>query len=145
VQAARPYLPPEVPRPWPCVEDAPFWAACAERRLVFQACAACGRLRHPPGPRCPHCRSGDVRWTPAPPAGRVFSYTVVHHPMHEATAASVPYNVVLVEFPGLDGVRLVSNVVDAQPGQLEVGLEVELCWEPTGDGGFLPRFRRGAP
>jgi uncharacterized OB-fold protein len=71
----------------------------------------------------------------------VFSYTVIHHPAHPGVAASVPYNAALVEFPGLDGVRLLTNIVDAESDQLHIGIAVELFWEPHGSS-FLPRFKR---
>ena len=38
----------------------PFWDGCAAGELRMQACGACGRLRFPPRPMCPWCRSTDV-------------------------------------------------------------------------------------
>lgn len=134
-----PYLPDALPFPEPHPESAPFWAHCRSRRLCFQACAACGRLRHPPGPRCPACRSDAVAWREAPPRGRIFSYTVAHHPADDSVRGRGPYNVILVEFPELPGVRLVSNLIDAEPA---VGMAVALVWEDGPAGQPLPRFRR---
>lgn len=111
------------------------------RQLCFQQCAACGTFRHPPGGRCPSCHSTSARWIEAPSIGHVYSYTVVHHPGHPAAAAAVPYNVVLVEYPECGGVRLVSNVVDAGPGELAVGSSVELVWDEGSNGRHLPRYR----
>ena len=72
----------------------------------------------------------------------VFSYTIVHHPLHPAVAAIVPYNVVVVDFPECGHVRLVSNVIDVMPKQIRIGMEVSLTWETTGNSMLVPRFRR---
>ena len=44
-----------------------------------------------------------------------------------------------------DDVRLVSNVIDAAPGEMAVGLRVTLAWDEIENGMFLPRFRKAAP
>jgi len=133
------YLPTGLPRPRPTPDDAPFWAACRERRLVFQRCAACGRFRHPPVPVCPACRSPAVTWTEAFGPARLYTFTEVHHAAHAAVRERLPYVVAVVEFPAMDGVRLVSNLVDGTPPR--IGAALELVWEDAGEGLFLPRFR----
>ena len=138
-----PYLPEWVPVPSPPLDARRFWDYCAERQLMFQTCAACHLPRHPPAPLCPVCRSTTEAWIEAPRVGEVYSYTVVHHPSHESVAAALPYNVVLIVFPGLQGVRLVSNLIDVAAEDLAIGMKVELAWEPARDGLWLPRFKRG--
>jgi uncharacterized OB-fold protein len=72
----------------------------------------------------------------------VFSFTWVHTAAHESVAQSLPYNVAVVEFPALPGVRLISNVMGVGPGELAVGDALSLAWDPAGEAMFLPRFRR---
>lgn len=72
----------------------------------------------------------------------MFSYTVVTHAVHAALVQSVPFNVILVEFPDAPGVRLVSNLIDTAPEELEVDQVVELLWDDLDSGISLPRFRR---
>ena len=136
------YLPVEGPDP--TVEDAPFWDACKRRELVFQACADCGRVRHPPVPACPHCRSMRIDWRPAGTRGRLFSYTIVHHPVTEALKAHVPFNVAIVAFPDCQGVKLVSNVIDARPDEMRIAMPLDLVWQEAANGWPLPRFRKAA-
>lgn len=136
-----PYLPANLPFPEPAFDSRGFWDHCANRRLMFQACGECAKPRHPPTPLCPYCQSTEQTWIEAPKVGRVYSYTIVHHPSHDAVRDSLPYNVALIDFSDLPGVRLVSNVIDAGPDDLSVGLEVTLCWERHGET-WLPRFRR---
>jgi uncharacterized OB-fold protein len=134
------YFPGVFPAVAPTLDDRPFWQFCAARRLCFQRCADCSRYRHPPGPICPRCQSANVEWGEAPAVGRIFSFTIVHH-AHPMAQAVAPYNVALIEFAERDGVRLVSNVVDAAPDELAVGREVALAWDQDGGGQWLPRFR----
>jgi len=131
-------------RPDPNVDDAPFWTHCAARRLTFQRCTACGRVTHPPIGVCPACQSFERTWIDAPPDARVYSFTWVHTAAHESVAQSLPYNVVVVEFPALPGVRLISNVVDVVPGELAIGDALTLAWEDVGESVVLPRFRKSA-
>ena len=135
------YFGPTMPRPEPNMDDAGFWQHCARRTLAFQACADCGAPRHPPTPVCWRCRSTRVAWREAPALAEVFTFTVVHHAVHEAVAERAPYVVALVAFPALPGPRLVTNLTDVDPAAVHIGMRVELWWDDIGDGMFLPRFK----
>lgn len=128
-------------RPEPILDDREFWAHCAQRRLMFQCCADCSAPRHPPTPVCPRCRSMRVGWVQAPPRAEIFTYTVVHHPLHEAVQERLPYVVALVSFPELPGPRLVTNITDVEPRDVCIGMPVSLWWDDIGEGMYLPRFR----
>jgi len=136
-----PYLPAELPFLETAHEQAEFWAHCRQRRLLFQACGECGRPCHPPLPICPGCQSARRVWRQAPLPARLYSYTVVHHASHPAVKAHLPYNIALVEFPALPGVRLISNVVEVPPTALVIGMALELIWQDGANGQPLPRFR----
>ena len=136
------YLPPELPAPAPDEDDAQFWGYCNERRLMFQQCPRCGTLVHPPLPVCPGCQSLECAWVEAPAQASLFSFTWVHTAAHESVRAYLPYNVAVVEFPEMPGVRLISNVIDAERGALRVGDSLTLAWERGWEGQMLPRFRR---
>ncbi len=88
-------------------DDAFFWDAAADDRLVIQRCADCGRLRHPPAPMCGHC--GSLSWDTAPSAGRgrITSWMYSLHPNRPDDEHRI---VILVQLD--EGVRLVSNLVD---------------------------------
>jgi uncharacterized OB-fold protein len=136
------YLSARLPMPDPAPEARPFWEYCRQKRLMFQRCGDCGQAVHPPSARCPACQSANRTWVAAPGGARVFTYTVIHHAADDSVAEAVPYNVVVVEFPDLAGVRLVSNVIDAAPDQLRVGMALRLVWEEGPNGQWLPRFAR---
>lgn len=128
--------------PTPNADDAAFWDNCARRRLAFQRCLGCRTVTHPPIGVCPACQSMQREWVDAPERARIFSFTWIHTAAHDSVAGRLPYNVAVVEFSELPGVRLVTNIVDVKPGELAVGDSLALVWEDAGDAGPLPRFRQ---
>ncbi len=136
------YLPEAVPGPQLNVDDQAFWSYCQQRELRFQRCSSCGRFRHPPGPACSQCLSFTSEWVRTPEQGVVFSFTIVHHPAHPAVTDVVPYNIVIVDFPECGHARLVSNLIDATPEEIHIGMKATLVWETAGNGLLVPRFRK---
>jgi 3-oxo-4,17-pregnadiene-20-carboxyl-CoA hydratase alpha subunit len=125
-------------RPRPAINrDNAFWfEAAREHRLVIQRCASCGALRHPPAPCCPTCRSFDWDTVEASGRGVVHSFVVNHHP--QVPGFDYPLPVVLVELD--EGVRLVANVVGLEPDDIEIGLPVRLAWIDADPELSLPAF-----
>ena len=119
----------------------PFWEAAARHRLVVARCADCGRHRSPPTPFCPGCRSQAIDWTESSGRGVVYSYTVVAREIMPGMADNLPYVPAVIELPDAGGVRLISNVVDAELDAIRVGAEVEVVWDRHEDGVTVPRFR----
>lgn len=114
-----------------------FWDAIAEHRLVIQRCGDCGALRHPPRPMCPRCNSLARDTIEASGRGEVFSFVMPQHPQYPWI--EYPYVVVLVDLE--EGVRLVSNLSDIAPDDVEIGMAVEVFFEHFDDGLVLPQFR----
>ncbi len=116
-----------------------FYGWCRERELRFQRCSHCGTWRHPPRELCAECRSFDWDWARADGTGSVFTYTIVARALHPAFAGRTPYAAVVVELA--EGVRLLSRVVNCPPADLQIGLPVEVDFEPVTDTITLPVFR----
>lgn len=133
------WFPDTMPSPMANLDTLPWWRAAAEERLTLQRCADCGRLRNPPAPICPRCRSREFDWPEVQGTGYIYTYTVVHRPV--AADQTLPFIIIAVELDGTDGTRLLSNLVDADPERVAVGQRVELVWERMGPEVALPRFR----
>ena len=118
-----------------------FWEHCAKHELRFQCCRDCGAYRFPPLSGCRHCGSTQTQWIRVSGRSQVFSYTTVAHPALPQLKDHVPYSVVVVEFDDAPGVRMVSNVLDAAPEEVHVGMALELVWDEPRPGVVLPRFR----
>lgn len=116
---------------------APYWEGARRGELLLQHCRACADCWHPPLPRCPSCLSPDVDWRPSSGAGRVYSYTVIHHATHPAVEDHVPYLVALVELR--EGPRMVANIRDCPADDVYVGMPVRVAFEPCGPA-TLPQF-----
>ena len=98
-------------------------------------------MQHPPRELCTRCHSAELTWTPLSGRGRVFTYTVAHHPIGPLTR-HVPYNVVSVALEEAPDVRVVSNLVDVPADELGIDMPVSVVWEAVSEELHLPRFRR---
>lgn len=116
-------------------DDGVIMAGAGEGVLRLRACGQCGAVCHPPLPMCPHCQS--VAWEHRPASGRarLHSWLVSIRPdqQHET-----PRIVIVVELE--EGVRFVSNLVDAPLAALAEGMALELCFRADGEM-MLPLFR----
>ncbi|MBS0366312.1 MAG: MaoC family dehydratase N-terminal domain-containing protein [Proteobacteria bacterium] len=132
-------VPKSIPHPRPAVthDNAFFWEGIKARRLLVQCCAACGRLRHPPGPMCPQCRSLEWRTVEASGRGTIHSFVVMHQP--RLPALHYPLTILLVELA--EGVRVVANLLEAGAQQLQIGRAVALDFVEVEPGYLLPAFR----
>ncbi|MBE1530762.1 bifunctional MaoC family dehydratase N-terminal/OB-fold nucleic acid binding domain-containing protein [Actinomadura algeriensis] len=126
-------------RPRPAINpDNAFWfEAAREHRLVVQRCADCKSLRHPPGPACPQC--GSFQWDTVESSGdgHVYTFTVNHHPRHPAF--EYPLVVAVIELA--EGTRLIANMTGVAPEDVEVGMPVVLDWLDADPDLSLPIFR----
>ncbi len=116
----------------------PFWDAAREERLLIQHCPVCARWVFYPRKRCPHCWADELEWREASGRAHVASFTTVERPGHPAFADDVPYVVALVDLE--EGPRMLTNIVELTPRDLDVGDPVEVVWQhhPTHS---LPQFR----
>jgi uncharacterized OB-fold protein len=130
----------------------PYWDGCLAGELRMQACGSCGRLRFPPRPMCPWCRSVSVEWPVMSGTGTVWSVAVPHPPLLPAYAEVAPYNVVVVELDEDPTLRLVGNVVatpngplnEVDPHSIAIGDRVRVVFADPGppDGVSMPRWVR---
>jgi uncharacterized OB-fold protein len=133
------FFPDGMPPPLVDSTTLPWWQAAAEHRLVVQRCTACEHTRHPPAPVCPECRSADSDWQELSGRGEVYSYTSVYRPI--AAGQELPYVIAVIALEAAGGIRMISNLVDLNPDELEIGLPVEVVWEDMSAELAVPRFR----
>jgi len=123
--------------PPPPLDAAFFWEGVQRDELRIQRCTSCGRLRHPPRPMCPYCRSLDSDYKVAGGRGQVYSFVVHHRP--EVPGREHPFAVVLVQLE--EGTRVVGNVIDCPPEQVQIGMPVQVTFAPNSTGRKLPQWR----
>ena len=128
------------PRPALNADNAFWFEAAKEHRLVIQRCVACGTLRHPTGPMCGQCRSLDWDTVDASGRGIVYSFVVNHHP--QIPGFEYPLVVATIELE--EGTRLIANMTGVAPADVEIGMPVELDWIDADPDLTLPAFRPAA-
>ena len=131
-------------------DGAGFWEGTLLDELRIQACGGCGRLRFPPRPMCPHCRSTESEWRTMSGRGTIWSFVVPHPPLLEAYQAAAPYNVVVVSLDEDPGIRLVGNLVasgagpinEVDPDSIRIGQPVRVVFHRIAEDTALPRWVR---
>ena len=114
-----------------------FWTGGEDGTLRFLRCQSCQQFVHPPVPVCPGCLGSEL--APEPVSGRatVHSFTVN---VQEWIPGSEPYVIGLVSIDEQPDVRLITNLVDCDPDDIEIGSPVEVVFEHQQDV-YLPLFR----
>lgn len=128
-------------RPRPAVNAwaRPFWDGTQEGKLLIQRCGACSKAVFYPRIACPHCGADELAWEQACGRGTVYSYTVVMNNAPSRFLAEVPYVVAVVRLE--EGVQMLSNLVDCDPGRLACDMPVEVAFRRIDDEFTLPVFR----
>ncbi|MEX0875433.1 MAG: bifunctional MaoC family dehydratase N-terminal/OB-fold nucleic acid binding domain-containing protein [Actinomycetota bacterium] len=127
----------EKPQGAPPRDAAFFWEGVEAEELRIQRCDGCGKLRHPPRPMCPHCRSLDWDYVVSSGRGEVYSFVVHHRP--EVPGREHPFTVGLIELE--EGTRIVGNVIDYPPADVRIGLGVQVAFLENQRGQKLPQWR----
>lgn len=130
--ATRPAL---TPNP----ETEPYWEAAGRRELVLPRCSNCGEAWFPPSAACPSCSAFEHEWAHTSGRGEVVTYTVVHRAPGPAFAERVPYVLAVIELA--EGPRLLTNVLECPPGEVQVGMPVEVTFEEIAQDVVVPQFR----
>jgi uncharacterized OB-fold protein len=125
--AAGDPLPATPPDPGP--DDAPFWEAAADDRLVLPRCLGCGTFIWYPRAFCPECHTSAIEWVPATGRGTIYSFTVTHRGAGQ-WAGRAPYVIAYVELE--EGPRVLTNIVGVDPDAVRIGEAVTAVFEPAG-------------
>lgn len=129
-----------IPLPRPTPLSRPFWEGCRDGVLRVQRCADCGEHVFIPQPLCTRCQSDALAWVESAGRGTLYSFTTVHRPPHPAF--EVPYVVAIVTLD--EGFHVLSNLVDCAPGDLRIGMPLEVTFRRASDEITLPVFRPAA-
>lgn len=121
----------ERPVPRPSDFSHPFWEATKERRLLLQYCRDSGRYQFFPRPVSLFTGRRRLEWREASGRGRLYTFTVVHHPYTPAWTDHVPYVVGSVELE--EGVRIMAHIVNCAPDAVTIGMRLRLAWEARGE------------
>lgn len=116
---------PARPLPVPISLSQPFWDAVRDHRLTVQRCRTCGRWEWTPTEFCGYCHTETLEWTPVSGNGTVYAYSVVSRP--QTPGFTAPYVVAIVRLD--EGVRMLSTLVDVDPDDVRIGMDVVVTFE----------------
>jgi uncharacterized protein len=116
-------------RDLPTVEDESraFWDAAHAGRLLIASCRSCGIVHHYPRPFCPSCWSDDVALIEASGRATLYTYSTVYRNELPPFSDRVPYVAAVVELE--EGPRLMTNIVDCDPGALRIGMALRVTFQ----------------
>lgn len=128
---------PTKPGPRLTTWNRPYFAQA--RDLYLQHCNRCGTWVFYPRAVCPACLSDEaLEWRQASGEGTILSYSLVHRPQHPGFYDDVPIPLVAVQLK--EGPTVISELVDADPDEIAIGLPVRVVRVPVDDENTLPKF-----
>jgi uncharacterized OB-fold protein len=104
-------------------------------------CTSCGYYLHPPSPRCPKCLSDAIEPQAVSGRGSVYTFTINRRAW--VPGLEVPFVLAIVELDEQSDLRLMTNIVDCTPEEVEIGMPVEVTFVQRSDA-FVPLFRPAA-
>ena len=120
----------------------PFWDGCKEHKFKLFRCKVCGAWYWPVA----SCRNhknepymGNMEWVEASGRGKVFTFNIHHVAFNPVFKDDVPYVYALIELE--EGPMFGTNIVGCEPGEVKVGMPVEVVFEDITEEFTLPKFR----
>jgi uncharacterized OB-fold protein len=114
-----------------------FWEGTAEGHFLVQRCQGTGRHQWYPRAHSIHDFHAAVDWIEATGRGRLYSFSVVYQ---THTDIKTPYVLAIIELE--EGVHVSGNIVDVPIEEIEIGMPLEVTFEPLAEGIMLPQFTR---
>jgi len=118
-------------------ENRYFWTSGESGRLQLLRCGACRSWVHPASPICPRCMTRGPQPEAVSGLGTILTFTVNHQPWRPGVP--VPFVIAIVELDEQPGLRLTTNIVGCEPGDVQIGRRVRVRFERHEDV-FLPLF-----
>lgn len=111
------------PMPIPTPTTMPFWEALAEHKIRIQYSPSSGRYVFYPRVLAPGTLADDLEWREISGAGTLYTFTVAYRAVAPHFAEHVPQLLAVVQWG--EGPRFATEIVNAEPTQLRVGMRVQ--------------------
>lgn len=117
-----------LPKPTPTTQA--FWDGAKKGKLMLQYDPV--KRKYQFWPRANSVRTGrrNLQWRETSGKGELYSYTVTHVPT-PGFEDRVPYVIGLIELD--EGVRIIANMLNVTPDDVEIGMRVKVAWEKLSD------------
>ncbi len=119
-------------------ETGPYWQHLSEHRMSILRCQACKNWIHPPLVACPECQSTDLKFEPIAGTGTVYTYTISF--VAFGVGIKTPYVLALVDLDEQPSLRIVTNIVNSELGDVTFGMKVRVVYYDANPEVTLPFF-----
>lgn len=117
-----------------------YWEGCKGHELLIPRSKVSGEYFFYPRAYSPgEEMSKEIEWVRSRGLGKVWTYAVHHMGPTKAYKGEPPYVVALVELG--EGVKIMTNVVGVEAGDVYIGMEVEVVFDDVTDEVTLPKFK----
>jgi hypothetical protein len=120
-------------------ETKPFWDACKNHELILPKSKETNEFFFYPRALSPGDDMAEVEWGKASGKAKVWTYSIHHMGPTKAYKGDGPYVVALVETE--EGVKMMTNIVDCDPNDVHVGMDVEVVFDDVTEEVTLPKFK----
>lgn len=121
-------------------ETKPYWEGTKNHELLIPRSKESGEFFFYPRALSPgEDMSENLEWVKASGKAKVWTYAIHHMGPTKAYKGDPPYVVALVELD--EGVKMMTNIVDCDPHDVKVGMEVEVVFDDVTDEVTLPKFK----
>ena len=131
----------EYKKPLPVIQpySQAFWDATNDGKFLIQHCNSCDSNIFYPRRDCPECWSNDLNWIEAEGKGKVFSFSITHEGVEPMFQGDLPIVLAWVDLP--EGPRVNTNIINCDPEDVEIGMEVEVVYVKATDDVTIPYFQ----
>ncbi len=121
-------------------ETKPYWEATKNHELKLPRSKTNNKFFFYPRAISPYDdMSQDIEWANASGRGKVWTYSIHNMGPTKAYKGDPPYVVALVELD--EGVKMMTNIVDCDPQDVKIGMEVEVVFDDITEDVTLPKFK----
>jgi len=116
-----------------------FWKATKKGKLLIQHCQACNSHIFFPKKVCPECWSDNLGWQEANGKAKVYTYTTMLDMVEPIFMGDLPYVIAMVDLE--EGIRMTTRIVNCNPDDVEIGMNVEVVFAEVSPECSLPMFQ----
>lgn len=120
-------------------ETKPFWDSCKNHELVLPKSKETDEFFFYPRAFAPGDDMSEVVWEKASGKAKVWTFSIHHMGPTKAYKGEGAYVVALVETE--EGVKMMTNIVECEPKDVYVGMDVEVVFDDVTPEVTLPKFK----
>lgn len=120
-------------------ETKPYWDACKKHELLLPKSKETNKFFFYPRAFSPGDDMSEVVWEKASGKAKVWTFSIHHMGPTKAYKSDGVYVVALVETE--EGVKMMTNIINCDPKEVYIGMDVEVVFDDVTSEVTLPKFK----